>query len=94
MTIGGLTVTHQEIGLVTAAAWEGDSVNTGLIGLAYPGLTSVYNGNNPNVDSGNNSVPYNPFFFSAVQQKAVSAPCESISNVTVARYSPQMQSSP
>ena len=67
---------QQEIGLVSSAAWEGDTVNTGLIGLAYPGLTSVYNGSNPDVDGANNSAPYNPFFFSAVQEKAVTAPSE------------------
>ena len=74
VTIAGLTVKHQEIALVTKAAWLGDKVSTGLIGLAYPTLTSVYNGTDPNLDSRNNSLPYNPFFFSAVQQKAVKEP--------------------
>ena len=50
ITIGGLTVKHQEFSLATHAAWEGDTVTSGLIGLAYPGLTSVYNGTNPDVD--------------------------------------------
>ncbi|KAJ3540372.1 hypothetical protein NM688_g6233 [Phlebia brevispora] len=78
VTIGGLTVTHQEIGLVTHAAWEGDTVSSGLIGLAYPGLTSVYNGSNPDLDGANNSLLYNPFFFSAVQEKAVKEPFFSV----------------
>lgn len=51
VTVGGLTVTKQEIGVVNKAAWLGDGINTGLFGLAYPGLTSVYNGSNPDVVS-------------------------------------------
>ncbi|THG95840.1 hypothetical protein EW026_g5877 [Hermanssonia centrifuga] len=78
VTVGGLTVTRQEIGVVTAAAWEGDSINTGLMGLAFPDLTSVYNGSNPDLDGADNSLPYNPFFFSAVQQKVVSTPVFSV----------------
>ncbi|KAF7795741.1 hypothetical protein EIP86_006908 [Pleurotus ostreatoroseus] len=78
VTIGGLTVAHQEISLATNAAWEGDTVNTGLIGLAYPGLTSVYNGTNPDLDSASNNLPYNPFFFTAVQEKAVKEPFFSV----------------
>lgn len=75
VSIGGLTVTHQEIGLVTDAAWNGDTITTGLIGLAYPGLTSVYNGTNPDDDSGSNVLQYSPLFFTAVKEMAVSHPC-------------------
>ncbi|EIN11164.1 acid protease [Punctularia strigosozonata HHB-11173 SS5] len=78
VTVGGLTVTKQEIGVVTAAAWDGDGVNTGLIGLAYPGITSVYNGSNPDDDSSSNFVPYDPFFFTAVKERKVSSPFFSI----------------
>lgn len=31
LTIGGLSVVHQEIGVPTLTAWEGDGINTGLI---------------------------------------------------------------
>jgi hypothetical protein len=79
VTVGGLTVTKQEIGVVTNAAWEGDGVNTGLMGLAYPGLTSVFNGSNPDNDDAANSVLYNPFFFTAVEEKKVAAPCMLVS---------------
>lgn len=46
------------------------------MGLAYPGLTSVYNGTNPDKDATNTSAPYNPFFFTAVSEGAVSEPCK------------------
>jgi hypothetical protein len=74
VTVGGLTVTSQEVGVVTNAAWEGDSVSSGLIGLAYPGLTSVFNGTNPDNDSDGNLEEYNPFFFTAVKEGKVSNP--------------------
>ncbi|KAI0341432.1 acid protease [Trametopsis cervina] len=78
ITVGGLTVPHQEFSLATKAAWDGDGVTSGLMGLAYPGLTSVFTGTDPDADSGANSVPYNPFFFTAVQQKLVAAPFFSV----------------
>ncbi|KAJ7027024.1 acid protease [Mycena alexandri] len=66
VTVGGLTVKHQEIGVVSNASWVGDGINTGLLGLAYPWLTSVTN------SKGGNKLQYNPFFFNAVKQKQVS----------------------
>ncbi|KAJ7483965.1 acid protease [Mycena galericulata] len=73
--VGGCVVTHQEIGLVTSAAWVGDGINTGLLGLAYPLLTSV---SNASTGSGANEhgaqMPYDPWFFSAVKQGRVRQP--------------------
>ncbi|PSR76813.1 hypothetical protein PHLCEN_2v8194 [Hermanssonia centrifuga] len=78
ITVGGLTVTQQEFGVVTAAAWNGDTISTGLMGLAFPTLTSVFNGTDPDADETAAHLLYNPFFFSAVQQKAVDAPFFSV----------------
>lgn len=58
---------HQVIGVVSSAAWVGDGINSGLLGLAYPELTSVTNAGE--------SMKYDPFFFSAVKQKKFSHPC-------------------
>jgi hypothetical protein len=52
----------------------GDGVSSGLIGLAYPGLTSVFNGTDPDDDSLSNLDEYDPFFFTAVKEGAVSEP--------------------
>ncbi|KAJ7351511.1 acid protease [Mycena albidolilacea] len=70
VSIGGLTVKHQVIGVVSSAAWVGDGINSGLLGLAYPELTSVTNAGE--------SMKYDPFFFSAVKQKKISHPYFSI----------------
>ncbi|KAJ6544502.1 aspartic peptidase domain-containing protein [Mycena capillaripes] len=72
VTVGGLTVKTQEIGVVSSAAWVGDGINTGLLGLAYPFLTSVTN------KSHGQSIKYNPFFFNAVKQKRVPHPYFSV----------------
>ena len=76
ITVGGMSVPKQEFGLVTAAAWEGDGINTGLMGLAYPALTSAFKGTDPSKDQfPQTQVTYNPIFFTAVQQGIVSNPC-------------------
>jgi hypothetical protein len=72
-----MSVVNQEIGIVTRAAWQGDGLNTGLMGFAFPILTRIYNGTNPGDDKfPQTQIPYNPFFYSAVQQGLVSNPCK------------------
>ena len=44
LTVGGLSVPKQEIGLVNAAAWEGDTVNTGSDGPVFPQLDECLQG--------------------------------------------------
>lgn len=79
INVGGLVVPKQEFGVVNAAAWEGDGINSGLIGLCFPNITSVYTGTDPDADSNANNEPYNPFFFNAVKDKLVSKSCEYMS---------------
>ncbi|KAJ7087075.1 acid protease [Mycena epipterygia] len=78
VAIGGMSVSQQEIGVPTLTAWEGDGINTGLIGLAFPDLTSVYNTTDPTKASAANQLPYSPLFLSAVQQKKVKNPFFSV----------------
>ncbi|VDC00346.1 unnamed protein product [Peniophora sp. CBMAI 1063] len=78
VTVGDLTVTHQEVGVVTTAFWFGDTVSSGLMGLCYPGLTSVFNTTNPDDDSSSNAEEYDPFFFTAIKEGAVSQPIFSV----------------
>jgi hypothetical protein len=75
VTVAGLTVQHQEFSRVTRAAYLGEGVNMGIIGLAHPDLTYVYNTSDPSKDSPATFAPCDPFFFSAVKQRRV-APCE------------------
>lgn len=90
ISVGGLTVPKQEFGVVNAAAWEGDGVDTGLIGLCFPNLTSVYVGNDPHDDSAANNEVYNPFFFTAVKDKLVSKPCEYYASSLLGKGSPSL----
>ncbi|KAJ7457963.1 acid protease [Mycena galericulata] len=62
VTIGGLSVSHQEIGVPDLNAFLGDGVSEGVLGLAFPRLTSMYN-------SSGYQVPYDGFFLTAVAQK-------------------------
>ena len=46
------------------------------MGLAYPGLTSVYNGTDPDKDVRGQADQYSPLFFTAVSEKVISNPCK------------------
>jgi hypothetical protein len=61
-TMGGVTVPVQEFGMVNYAAWYGDGVSSGLIGMAYRQLTSMYVGENPKAAVAGRALKYNPFF--------------------------------
>lgn len=60
ITVGEMTVTKQEMGVVTSASFLGDTVSSGVIGLAYPGLTAIFNGTNTSADGLSNKANYNP----------------------------------
>jgi hypothetical protein len=78
ITVGGLSVKKQEMGVVNSAAWNGDGVNSGLLGLAYPELTSVFNGTDPTKDSNANYAPYSPLLFTAIAQGSLAQPVLSV----------------
>ncbi|KAF1349900.1 aspartic peptidase domain-containing protein, partial [Delphinella strobiligena] len=62
MTFAGISISQQQMGLVNYAAWDGDGISSGLVGLAYPELTNAYNGTNATKDVPGTSIPYNPLF--------------------------------
>ncbi|KAJ6447755.1 aspartic peptidase domain-containing protein [Mycena vitilis] len=68
VSVGSLTVTKQEIGTPDIAGWEGDGVSSGILGLAYPFNTRVFNTTDSTQVSVAKHIPYDPFFFSAVNQ--------------------------
>ena len=47
VTLAGITVDSQTVSVVNLAAWEGDGISSGLIGLSFPADTSIYAGTNP-----------------------------------------------
>ena len=62
VTLAGITVKNQQIALVDNAAWFGDGISSGLVGLSFPILTSAYKGTDPTLDSKATQVVYNPIF--------------------------------
>lgn len=67
VSLGGLTVPRQQVALVTSGFWQGDSETSGLMGFAYPSLTS----STQETYYGDIQKPYAPFFFNAIQQGLV-----------------------
>jgi len=72
VTLAGISV-NQQIAVVDKAAWFGDSFTSGLVGLAYPAITSAYNGTDPTKDSPKSTIRYNPIFTTMWQNKIVSS---------------------
>ncbi|KAF5871887.1 putative aspartic-type protein [Botrytis fragariae] len=62
VTFAGINVTTT-VALVTSAAWEGDGTTSGLVGMAYPGITSAY--------KGSTQVVYNPIFTTMYEEELV-----------------------
>ncbi|CAK3872164.1 aspartic peptidase domain-containing [Lecanosticta acicola] len=69
VTLGGITVTNQEVGLADYGFYAAGEDISGIIGFGYPAMTSAFEGVNPGGDmQGINGAPYNPFFFNAAEQ--------------------------
>ncbi|KAH9834335.1 acid protease [Teratosphaeria destructans] len=69
VSLGDVTVQKQEVALVDYAFWEGDSVTSGLMGFAYPSLTSAFEGDDPAADDDNRTAAhYTNWIFSAIEQ--------------------------
>lgn len=71
VTVAGITVEHQEVALVNYTYWFGDNVTSGLMGLAYPRLTSAFVGTNSSVNDLDKQVPYNPVMTSMIEQRLI-----------------------
>lgn len=71
ITLAGITVKNQQVGVVDFAVWNGDGVSSGLIGLAFPSITSAFVGTDPSQDSRNNTITYNPIFTNMYTEKLV-----------------------
>ncbi|KAJ7664537.1 acid protease [Mycena polygramma] len=69
--VGDMSVTQQIFGLPNLNAFLGDGVSEGVLGLAFPRLTSVYNSTG--------QMQYTPFFLKAVEENKLVNPVFSIS---------------
>ncbi|KAL8771667.1 MAG: hypothetical protein Q9203_006189 [Teloschistes exilis] len=71
VTLAGITVKDQEVALVDSAAWNGDNFTSGVIGLAFPSITSSFNGSDPLKDTPADELEYSPLFTSMYKQGKV-----------------------
>ncbi|KAG7114321.1 aspartic-type endopeptidase like protein [Verticillium longisporum] len=67
LTVAGITVKQTQVGLANQTFWYGNNVTQGILGMAYPALTSAYSGSlSENRQAF--QIPYAPFFTTMVQQ--------------------------
>lgn len=67
ISCGGLSVSHQQVGLANQTHWRGDNITAGILGLAQPSLTSAFYG--PVGDEApRNSAAYSTFIATAISQ--------------------------
>lgn len=64
VSVAGLNVKNQQVPLVNNTTFVSDGISSGLLGLAFPNLTRVYNTST----KPSTLEPYSPFFYNAVQQ--------------------------
>ena len=71
VTFAGITIEGQTIGVVEEAVWHGDTQSSGLVGLAFPSLTSVINGTNSTEDVQSSGAKFNPVFTNMYMEEKV-----------------------
>jgi hypothetical protein len=74
VTLGGITIQRQEVGIVNKATNPGDGMNCGLVGFGYPSLTSAHAGNTVANDSNSlllNRIRYDTLFTNMYKQGLV-----------------------
>ncbi|KAK8038969.1 hypothetical protein PG993_007380 [Apiospora rasikravindrae] len=62
VSIANVTVPNQEVAIATQGVWHGDNVTSGMLGMAYPSLTSAYSGDDLNDTSNESALEYSPLF--------------------------------
>lgn len=70
LTCGGVTVSKQQVGLANSTYWHGNNVTVGILGLAYPSITSAYYGATGN-EAAWNAITYTPFLTNAIIQGSI-----------------------
>ena len=64
VTVAGIRVRNQQIALVNTAAWYGDTITSGLLGLAFPAATKAFTGTDSRLDTIATQRIYDPIFTS------------------------------
>ncbi|KAK2612814.1 hypothetical protein QQS21_001094 [Conoideocrella luteorostrata] len=70
ISCGGISVAGQQAGLANYTYWHGNNMTVGILGLAYPSITSAYYGK-IGEEAPWNAIEYVPFFTNAVSQGSV-----------------------
>lgn len=69
ITLAGITLTGQKVGIANSSSPNGDGVYSGILGLAYPALTSAHPGTNvSNTTFFFDRLPYNPLLYNMHQR--------------------------
>jgi hypothetical protein len=74
VTLNGITVLNQKVGIVDRTTDKGDGINSGILGLGFPTLTSAHPGNtleNDTLSLITNRVIYDPLFVSMYKKGLV-----------------------
>ena len=74
VTLAGITIQRQEVGIVNKATNPGDGLNSGLVGFGYSALTSAHAGTTVGNDSESllfNRIKYNTLFTNMYEQGLV-----------------------
>lgn len=82
ISCGGLSVSEQQVGLANRTYWQGNNVSVGVLGLAYPALTSAFLGGEEDESDWNN-YPYTPFLTKAIAQGSI----DPVFSVSISRNS-------
>ena len=93
VTLGGITIKRQEVGIVNKATNPGDGINSGIVGFGYPALTSAPPGTTVANDSESllfNRISYNTLFTNMYQQGLV----DPYFNLAIDRLPPGVPSGP
>jgi hypothetical protein len=93
VTLGGITIQRQEVGIVNKATNPGDGMNSGVIGFGYPSLTSAHAGTT--VANGSDSlllnrIQYNTLFTNMYKQGLV----DPYFSLAIDRLPPNISSGP
>ncbi|KAF7544477.1 hypothetical protein G7Z17_g9917 [Cylindrodendrum hubeiense] len=70
ISCGGLFVPEQQVGLANKTYWHGNNVTVGILGLAYPSITSAYYGQVGEEEPWL-TISYTPFLTRAISQGTI-----------------------
>lgn len=70
VSCGGVSVSKQQVGLANNTYWHGNNVTVGILGLAYPAITSAYYGD-VGQEAPWNAMSYTPFLTNAISQGTI-----------------------